>query len=129
MLTGLISGFPVDNGTVIFAYRTDLLEQAGYTLDDVTGITWDQFDEIGKKVYETTGKYLLSMDGDGNDLPYMMLQAEGVSQFKDGKPYIADNETMVKIIEVIKKLSDDKVLYLANDWSDYTDQTIVGYEW
>ena len=123
---GVHYGFPVDNGTVIFAYRTDLLEQAGYTLDDVTGITWDQFDEIGKKVYETTGKYLLSMDGDGNDLPYMMLQAEGVSQFKDGKPYIADNETMVKIIEVIKKLSDDKVLYLANDWSDYTDQTIVG---
>ena len=32
-------GFPVDAGTAIFAYRTDLLEQAGYTIDDVTGIT------------------------------------------------------------------------------------------
>lgn len=119
-------GMPVDNGTVIFAYRTDLLKEAGYTLDDVTGITWDKFAEIGKAVYDKTGKYLLSMDGSGNDLPYMMLQAEGVSQFKDGKPYIADNETMVKIIEVIKNLVDNKALYLANDWSDYTDQTIVG---
>lgn len=40
--------------------------------------------EIGKEVYNKTGKYLLSMDGDGNDLIYMMLQAEGESQFKDG---------------------------------------------
>ncbi|MCR5525758.1 MAG: sugar ABC transporter substrate-binding protein [Lachnospiraceae bacterium] len=118
-------GFPVDNGTVIFAYRTDLLEQAGYTIDDVTGISWDEFDEIGKKVYETTGKYLLSMDGDGNDLVYMMLQAEGASQFKDGAPYIADNETLKRVVETINKLVQDKVLYLANDWSDYTDQTIV----
>nr|MCR4830584.1 ABC transporter substrate-binding protein [Pseudobutyrivibrio sp.] len=45
-------GFPVDAGTAIFAYRTDLLEEAGYTIDDVTGITWEKFDEIGKAVYE-----------------------------------------------------------------------------
>ena len=119
-------GAPVDNGTCIFAYRVDLLEQAGYTLDDVTGITWDKFDEIGKKVYETTGKYLLCMDGSGNDLPYEMLQAEGVSHWKDGKPYITDNQTMIEICKVIVKLAQDNVLYLANDWSDYTDQVIQG---
>ena len=118
-------GVPVDNGTVIMAYRTDLLKEAGYTIDDMKGISWDQFDEIGKKVYDKTGKYLLSMDGDGNDLPYMMLQAEGVSQFKDGKPNFVDNDKMVKVIEVIAKLQKDNVLYLANDWSDYTDQTIT----
>ena len=119
-------GFPVDAGTAIFAYRTDLLEEAGYTIDDVKGITWDQFDEIGKKVYETTGKYLLCMDGDGNDLFYMMLQEEGVSQFKDGKPYITENETLVDVFNVLVKLAQDNVLYLANDWSDYTDQAIQG---
>ena len=119
-------GFPVDAGTAIFAYRTDLLEQAGYTIDDVKGITWDQFDEIGKKVYDATGKYLLCMDGDGNDLFYMMLQEEGVSQFKDGKPYITENETLVKVFDVLVKLAQDNVLYLANDWSDYTDQAIQG---
>ena len=119
-------GFPVDNGTVICAYRTDLLEEAGYTIDDLTGCSWDDFIEIGKAVYEKTGKYLLSMDGDGNDLVYMMLQAEGVSQFKDGEPYIADNETLKQVVEKIVEMANDNVLYLANDWSDYTDQTIVG---
>lgn len=119
-------GVPVDNGTVIAAYRTDLLEQAGYTIDDLKGCTWDKFDEIGKKVYETTGKYLLCMDGDGNDLPYMMMQAEGQSQFKDGKVNLTDNETFKKVIETIVKLQQDNVLYLANDWSDYTNQAIQG---
>lgn len=125
-IDGTHYGLPVDNGTVIFAYRTDILEECGYTLDDVTGITWDRFIEIGKDVYDKTGKYLLSMDGDGNDLPYMMLQAEGVSQFKDGKANIVDNDTMVQIIDVIERMIENNVLYLANDWSDYTDQTIVG---
>ena len=119
-------GVPVDNGTAIFAYRVDLLEECGYTIDDLTGCSWDEFIEIGKKVYETTGKYLLSMDGSGNDLPYMLLQAEGASQFKDGEPYITENETMVQIIEKIVEMIQNNVLYLGNDWSDYTDQTIVG---
>lgn len=119
-------GVPLDNGTVICAYRIDLLKQAGYTIDDLTGCTWDKFIEIGQKVYEKTGKYLLAINSDQNDLVYMMLQAEGESQFKDGKPNLVNNEKLEKILEIIKEMVQKKVLYLANDWSDYTDQTIVG---
>jgi lactose/L-arabinose transport system substrate-binding protein len=119
-------GFPVDNGTAIFAYRTDILEECGYTIDDMTGISWDRFIEIGEDVYSKTGKYLLSMDGEGNDLIYMMLQAEGSSQFKDGKPYITENEKCVKVCEKIVEMSQKNVCYLTNGWSDYTDQTIIG---
>lgn len=119
-------GFPVDNGTVIFAYRTDLLAEVGKTIDDMTGITWKDFIAVGEEVYAKTGKYLLCMDGDGNDLIYMMAQAEGVSQFKDGKPYITENETVKEIVRLIVEMAQKKVLYLANDWSDYTDQAIQG---
>jgi lactose/L-arabinose transport system substrate-binding protein len=125
-INGVHYGMPVDNGTVIFAYRTDILEECGYTIDDVTGISWDEWIEIGSDVYNKTGKYLMSMDGDGNDLPYMMLQAEGESQFKDGEPYITENSDLVKIVDVIKRAVEANALYLANDWSDYTDQTIQG---
>lgn len=125
-IDGVHYGFPVDNGTVIFAYRTDLLEQAGYTIDDMTGISWKDFIEVGKKVYEKTGKYLLCMDGSGNDLVYMMAQAEGVSQFKDGEPDIVNNETIKEIVDIIATMAKENVLYLANDWSDYTDQAIQG---
>lgn len=125
-INGVHYGVPVDNGTAIFAYRVDLLEECGYTIEDVTGITWERFIEIGEDVYAKTGKYMLSMDGSGNDLPYMMLQAEGLSQFKDGEPYITENEAMVKIIGLLVEMIQKNILYLANDWTGYTDQTIMG---
>ena len=125
-INGVHYGVPVDNGTAIFAYRVDLLEECGYTIEDVTGITWERFIEIGEDVYAKSGKNMLSMDGSGNDLPYMMLQAEGLSQFKDGEPYITQNEAMVKIISLLVEMQQKNILYLANDWTGYTDQTIMG---
>ena len=119
-------GAPVDNGTCVFAYRIDILEQAGYTIDDVTGITWDRWLEIARDVKEKTGYALLSMDHSGDDLPYMMLQAEGQSQWKDGKPNLVGNETFKKIIEVIVQGANDGTILLANGWTEYTDNTIKG---
>ena len=123
-LDGKHYGVPVDNGAVITAYRVDILEECGYTLDDLTGVTWDEFITIGKDIYAKTGKYLACMDGNGNDMIYMMMQAEGASQFKDGKPYITENETLVQVIEKIVTMAKENVLYLANDWSGYTNDAI-----
>ena len=119
-------GAPVDNGTSIFAYRTDVLEECGYTLEDVTGITWDEWLEIGRVVKEKTGKYLVSMDHNGDDLPYMMMQAEGQSQWKDGEPNFVNNDTLKQILQVIITGAQDGVIYLCNDWSEYTDTSIIG---
>lgn len=125
-IDGVHYGVPVDGGTVINAYRVDLLKEAGYTIDDLTGISWKEFIEIGKAVKEKTGKYLMCMDGDGNDLVYLMLQAEGVSQFKDGKPYITENETLKEVVQTIADMANEGVLLLTNSWSDYTDKAIQG---
>ena len=53
-------GVPFDNGTAIGVYRTDVLEEAGFTLKDFENITWDEYIEKGKVVLEKTGKPLLS---------------------------------------------------------------------
>ncbi len=119
-------GMPVDSGTAIAAYRVDLLEAAGYTIDDLTGVSWAEFMDIGEAVYAATGKYLLCMDGDGNDLIYIMLQAEGVSQFQDGVPYITENDTLVEVVEIIAEMVNRNVLLLTNDWSEYTNTAIQG---
>ncbi len=124
-IDGVHYGVPVDNGTAIMAYRVDLLEEAGYTIDDMKGITWEKFLEVGKAVYEKTGKALLSMDGSGNDLPYMMLQAEGVSLWKDGKPFIVGNEKLKRVVELLIEMEKEHVLILANDWTGYTNETIM----
>ena len=125
-IDGVHYGVPVDGGTVIMAYRVDLLDQAGYKMDDMKGITWEKFIEVGKAVKEKTGKALLCMNSDGNDLMYMMLQAEGVSQFKDGKPYIVGNDKLKEIVELVVQMVKDEILLLPNSWSDYTDKAIQG---
>lgn len=51
-------GVPFDNGAVIACYRTDILEEAGFTIDDFTDITFDQYIENGKKVLEKDGQTL-----------------------------------------------------------------------
>lgn len=124
VVNGVHYGFPVDSGTAIFAYRIDILEECGYSMDDVTGISWEQFDEIGKDVYEKTGKYLISAVGKDNDLIYMMLQAEDESQFEYGEPFIVGNNKLRQVVEMIVKLEQDNVLYLAEDWTDYTQNAI-----
>ena len=123
---GVHYGAPVDNGTAIFAYRTDVLAECGYTISDVTGISWDRWLEIARDVKEKTGYAMLSMDHSGDDLPYLMMQAEGLSQWKDGQPNLVGNEPFEKIIEVIVQGAKDGTIILANSWSEYTDQTIQG---
>ena len=72
-------GVPFDNGAVIGAYRTDILEQAGYTTADLTDIDWNRFIEIGKDVKAKTGTYMLSGQADSPDTIMMMLQSAGAS--------------------------------------------------
>ncbi|MCR5235195.1 MAG: ABC transporter substrate-binding protein [Lachnospiraceae bacterium] len=126
-INGTHYGAPVDNGTAVFAYRTDILEKCGYTIDDVTGISWNEWLEIARKVKDETGMALLSMDHSGDDLPYMLLQAEGVSQWKDNTtPDLVGNDTFKRVLEIIVEGAQDGTIILANGWSEYTDQTIVG---
>lgn len=54
-------GLPLDLGTVVLAVRADLLEKAGYTVDDFSDITWTQFLEQGRVVKEKTGLAMLVM--------------------------------------------------------------------
>lgn len=124
-LDGKHYGFPVDNGTVVMAYRTDLLEQVGRTVDSMKGITWTEYMQVAKEVKEKTGKYMLSMDGSGNDLMYMMAQAEGISQFKDGDSNIAGNDVLEQLCQVIVDMDKEGTLCLAADWTGYTNETIM----
>ena len=111
---------PFDNGACVGAYRTDMLEAAGYTIDDLTDITWDQYIEIGKKVLEATGNPLITVSTGSPDLFMMMLQSCGASLFnEDGSINIAENETLVKIMETYKEMYDAGVLVEVNDWDQY----------
>lgn len=117
---GKYYGVPFDNGTEIACYRTDILELAGYTVEDLTDIDWDRFIEIGKDVYDKTEYSLLSVQAGSSDLIYQMLQSAGFGTWtEDGKPDIAGNENIKQCIEIYQEMKDTHVLNVVNSWDEY----------
>ena len=113
-------GVPFDNGAVIACYRTDILDEAGYTIDDLTDITWSKFEEIGKDIHEKTGKYLLTSEATGGDTLMMMIQSCGANFVnEDGEAYIVGNETAEKCIDLYTELVQNDVVKLVNNWDEY----------
>lgn len=113
-------GVPFDNGTAVAAYRTDVLEEAGFTIDDLTDITWDRFIEIGKEVKAKTGKAMHSSTAGSPDLISMMLQSCGISFFNDDEtPNIGGNADIEKCVEIYTEMIKEGILIEVNDWDQY----------
>ena len=113
-------GVPFDNGAEVACYRTDILDQAGYTLDDLTDIDWNKFIEIGSDVYDKTGYSLLSVQAGSSDLIYQMLQSAGFGTWKDdGTPDLAGNEHIKQCIEIYQEMVSKHVLAVVNSWDEY----------
>lgn len=113
-------GVPYDSNTVIACYRTDYLEKAGYTIDDLTDITWDRFIEIGKDVLAKTEMQMLTNVQGEPDLLNMILQSAGISVFdEEGNIALADNDGLKAAMNVYMDLIKAGILQEQTDWSGY----------
>jgi len=124
-------GVPFDNGAAIAAYRTDILEEAGYTLEDFNNITWDQYIEQGKDILAKTGKALLSCTAGESDVLSIILQSAHGSFFADDESVdMVGNDKLVKTFEIYRELVESGVLIEVNSWDEYistmTDSTVAG---
>ena len=130
-LDGKNYGIPFDNGAVIECLRTDMLEEAGYTVDDFTDITWSDFMEKAKVVKEKTGQPILTSQAGSPDLVMMMLQSCGESLFnEDGSVNIKDNKALKPILEIYQQMVKDGTLVEVTDWDQYiasiNNSTVAG---
>lgn len=124
-------GVPYDSNTVIACYRTDYLEQAGYTIDDLTDVTWDEFIKIGEDVKAKTGMPMLTNVQGEPDLLNMILQSAGISVFdEEGNIALTDNEGLKEAMNVYLELVQKGILQEQTDWSGYqgsiNNGTVVG---
>lgn len=111
---------PFDSGATGAFLRTDILEQAGQTIDDYNDITWDQFIENGKVVLDKTGIPLISAEFGSADIIDTMMSSCGQWYFKDDNtPYLVGNEAMKEAIGNLIKLKDSGVLMEVSSWDEY----------
>lgn len=82
-------GLPFDNGASVMAVRSDMIENAGLTVDDFKDLTWSEFEEKAQKVVDANGVPMLTSSG-GSELIIEMMQSAGASPVVDGEVKIAD---------------------------------------
>ena len=113
-------GVPYDNGVCAAFYRTDVLDEAGYKIEDLTDITWSEFIKIGEDVHKKTGKYLLTSESTGGDTIMLMIQSCGANFVnEDGEAFIVGNETAEKCIDLYTEMIEKDVVKLVNNWDEY----------
>ncbi|WP_313468003.1 extracellular solute-binding protein, partial [Carnobacterium sp.] len=102
---------PFDSGSAGLYYRTDYLEEAGYTPDDLKDLTWSEFIQIGKDVKEKTGKWFVAfIPNRGTHYMQMAMQSAGVWYFdKEGKVYFKNNPVIREMAEVLKEIEKNNL--------------------
>ncbi len=75
-------GIPFDNGASIMAIRSDMVENAGLTVEDFKDTTWSEFMDLAKKVVDANGVPMLTSSG-GSEIVIEMLQSAGASPIVD----------------------------------------------
>ena len=130
-LNGRHFGIPFDAGTAIATYRTDYLDEAGYTIADLTDIDWDRFLEIGRDVKAKTGRPMLSGQAGALDTVLMMLQSCGSSMFtEEGSVNLKNNEELKEVLGYYSTMVKEGIFIEVNTWDEYigtlSNASVVG---
>jgi len=114
-------GVPFDSGVTAMFYRTDLIEESGFSVDEIeAGITWDRFIEIGEAVKEKTGVSMLTLDPSDFGLVRTMMQSSGTWYTDEtGKLDLVGNENLEKILATYQKLMESGIVNQHTDWAQF----------
>lgn len=119
-LNGKNYAIPFDSGVAGLYVRKDILEQTGYTIDDITNVTWDDILKVGQAIFKKTGVKLLSTDTNAGTLIRGMLQSSGSWYTRsDGvTPYLENNASLKEAFQTIKMMNESGVFYIHHNWSE-----------
>jgi len=108
-------GVPLDAGPTSLFYRLDLVEEAGYTEEDMQNLTWKEFIKIGKDVKEKTNKYMIVETANNKtSIIRTMMQSAGLWYFdQNGEINIKDNPAIKEAFATLKKMKDEGILFEA----------------
>lgn len=111
-------GVPFDNGATVMAVRSDMIENAGLTVDDFKDLTWSEFIPKAQKVVDANGVSMIASSG-GSEMLMEMLQSAGSSPLQDGKVNVAGNAALKEAMTQYKAMVDAGIIAEYTDWDQY----------
>ena len=119
-LDSKVYGVPFDSGVSGFYYRTDYMEEAGYSADDLNNITWDRFIEIGEDLFEKTGHQMMATDPYDGGLMRVMLNGAGKWYFDgEGNATIANNDALADALRVYSEIVKSPMTKQTAGWGEW----------
>ncbi|SMQ58026.1 lactose-binding protein [Devosia lucknowensis] len=126
-LNGQGYSLPFDSGVTGLFYRSDILEEAGYTAADLEGITWSRMIEIGKDIKEKTGQIMFPIDPNDAGIFRIMMQSAGSWYFNaDGSVNIANNDVFKAALKTYQDLIASGITKPVAGWTEYTGSFTSG---
>ena len=109
-----VYGVPFDSGTAGIFYRTDYLEQAGYSAEDMVDITWPEMIEIAKAVREKTGKYAFDFLPSECAFAWFDSAMQSTGEWfydEEGNADFVNNKAVREMFDVVKELWNSDCVY------------------
>ena len=130
-LDSKVYGVPFDSGITGLYVRTDILQEAGVTVQDLTETTWTNYIEVAKKVKDKTGKQALTLDPNDSGMVRMMMQSAGTwFTGEDGKTVtVKDNAPLKEAFETIKAMKDAGIVKDSSSWETFVSAFQNGDVW
>lgn len=100
-------GIPTHVGAMFTYYNMDIMEQAGYTIEDVDAIkTWDQYYEIGADVLEKTGIPMTSYEVSNQRPFWPMIVSRGGDYLDENGDVTLDSDVNIDTLNYMLKQYD-----------------------
>ena len=120
VINNKLYGIPFDSGVAATFYRVDLIEEAGYTKEDMENLTWEKYIEIGKAVKDKTGVSMCTLDpSDIGQIRTMLQSAGSWYTGEKGEVTIANNQALKDAITVYKELVDTGITKQTANWDQF----------
>jgi lactose/L-arabinose transport system substrate-binding protein len=118
---------PFDTGVTGMFVRTDILKKAGYSMEDLSDITWERYIEVGKDVLQKTGIQLLAVDPNYLAILRMMIQTNHAWYTdKNGNVTLAGNKSLIKSMNLLKELYKSDLIRSTGGWNNWVQASITG---
>lgn len=118
-----IYALPTHVGATVTYYNMEILEKAGFTIEDVNAIeTWDQYCEMGKVVLEKTGIPMTCFEV-SNQRPFwpMIVQHGGDYLTKDNE-VILDSDSNIEVLNYMLEMYKSGIAVQAGGGATSTEE-------
>ncbi len=116
---GATYGVPFDTGVAGLFYRSDYIEEAGYTDEDMQNLTWDEYAKLGEALAAKGHKLQTFNPNDISNFQILLQSTGNWYTDAEGKANFTDNAALKECYRLFKEFNESDFVKTVSDWSEF----------